>query len=296
MDAEITQLKRLTIQALVSDDELVQRLVLKGGNALSLAYGHTARASFDLDFSMTDAFDDERLPDIRQRIQTQLERAFETAGYVVFDVELEPRPENLSADLASFWGGYSLEFKVIPRKRYDELNGNLFELRRQAMPARPGGKARWEIDISRYEYCEGKTRTEIDQFTVFVYTPAMIVCEKIRALCQQTEEYAKFVRSHRTPRARDFFDIVEATNRFGIDVTAAENLELLQNIFAAKHVPLHLLHAIDGDREFHRLAWQNVVDTVATDVRLRRYEYYSDRVVALCAELAQRLGVNPLGT
>lgn len=32
MQADIVALKRLTIQALVSDDELVQRLVQKGGN------------------------------------------------------------------------------------------------------------------------------------------------------------------------------------------------------------------------------------------------------------------------
>ncbi len=39
---DITDIKRLTIAAIVSDDELLQRLVLKGGNALRLAHQQTA--------------------------------------------------------------------------------------------------------------------------------------------------------------------------------------------------------------------------------------------------------------
>ncbi len=51
------RIKRLIIAALVSDDELVGTLVLKGGNALSLARKLESRASFDLDFSMEGEFD-----------------------------------------------------------------------------------------------------------------------------------------------------------------------------------------------------------------------------------------------
>jgi len=51
------RIKRLIIAALVSDDELVGTLVLKGGNALSLAHKLESRASFDLDFSMEGEFD-----------------------------------------------------------------------------------------------------------------------------------------------------------------------------------------------------------------------------------------------
>lgn len=53
----IEQAKRLTLIALFSDDELVDRFVLKGGNALNLAYGLNIRASVDLDLSMASGFD-----------------------------------------------------------------------------------------------------------------------------------------------------------------------------------------------------------------------------------------------
>ena len=41
----------LTLRALISDEELMYGLVLKGGNALELAYKITDRASKDVDFS-----------------------------------------------------------------------------------------------------------------------------------------------------------------------------------------------------------------------------------------------------
>jgi predicted nucleotidyltransferase component of viral defense system len=57
MDLELLErLKKLTIIAMVSDDYLMEKLVLKGGNALDLFYGISPRASLDLDFSMPDDF------------------------------------------------------------------------------------------------------------------------------------------------------------------------------------------------------------------------------------------------
>ena len=47
---DLERIKRLIIIALVSDDYLMETLVLKGGNALSVAYELSSRASFDLDF------------------------------------------------------------------------------------------------------------------------------------------------------------------------------------------------------------------------------------------------------
>jgi predicted nucleotidyltransferase component of viral defense system len=48
--------KRKTLVAMFSDDELMERLVLKGGNALDLVYGISTRASVDLDFSLDGEF------------------------------------------------------------------------------------------------------------------------------------------------------------------------------------------------------------------------------------------------
>ena len=286
---ESDRLKRLTLIALFSDDGLVDRLVLKGGNALSIAYGISARASFDLDFSMEGQFDPGELTSLASRIEFRLNQALGPAGYVAFDVRLDPKPRRLTPDLAGFWGGYALEFKVIPKRRYDELAGDLPAVRREAIPSRPGGRARFEVDISRHEYCVGKRAVEIDQFTVFVYSPAMMVCEKIRAICQQMATYAEFVKKARAPRARDLFDIHATIERFKVDVLDPECLELLRNMFQAKRVPLNLLREVGNEREFHRQDWNAVRDTVDPRFRLRSFDFYFDSVAALCGKAATAL-------
>ncbi|MEE9296987.1 MAG: nucleotidyl transferase AbiEii/AbiGii toxin family protein [Phycisphaerae bacterium] len=286
---EIDRLKRLTTVALFSDDKLLNTLVLKGGNALSLVHNMTSRASFDLDFSMEGEFAPNELADYAERIEYRLTQAFTPAGYVVFDVKLEPKPENVSDELKDFWGGYNLEFKAIPAGRYRELKGDLKAIRREAIPPKPGGKARFEIDISRHEYCSGKQAVEIDHFTVYVYTPSMVVCEKLRAICQQRPAYTAFVKKHRAPRARDFFDICEAIRRFDIDVAAPANLDTIKNMFRAKRVPLKLLRDIESDREFHRQDWDAVRDTVDPGIVLRDFDFYFDFVRGLCKEVANAL-------
>jgi len=58
MDLKLLETIKITaIQALVSDDDLMDRLILKGGNALDLVHKIAERASFDLDFSMKGSFD-----------------------------------------------------------------------------------------------------------------------------------------------------------------------------------------------------------------------------------------------
>ena len=52
------QVRKRTIIALFSDDQLMDQLVLKGGNALSLIHGVSSRTSPDLDFSLTGDFED----------------------------------------------------------------------------------------------------------------------------------------------------------------------------------------------------------------------------------------------
>jgi hypothetical protein len=104
--------KRLALVAMFSDDLLLKRLVLKGGNALDLVLKISTRASADLDFSMADSFPPEELDDVRRRIEQRMTEAFSEAGYVAFDVHLVEKPPTLTADLADFWGGYELNFKL----------------------------------------------------------------------------------------------------------------------------------------------------------------------------------------
>jgi hypothetical protein len=64
----LEKIKKLTLSALLADDLLMGVLVLKGGNALGLAYDITNRGSLDIDFSMEKDF----TVDERRRIGNQV--------------------------------------------------------------------------------------------------------------------------------------------------------------------------------------------------------------------------------
>ncbi len=268
-----------------SDDDLLERLVLKGGNALDLVHRVTTRASHDLDFSMERGFSTEELKGIRARVEHRLLRTFTPAGYTVFDVLFEVVPKPSAPDPMEFWGGYKLEFKVIDADKFVELRGRPDDIRRQAIAFGPLDRRRFEIDISKFEYCKGKQVHSLDGLTIYVYTPAMVVCEKLRAICQQMPEYVQFVKRQPASRARDFLDIHATIRRFGIDLGTTANHELVINIFAAKHVPLHLLGEIPEHREFHRQSWPAVEATVRPSVRLKPFDFYFDFVAELCTQL-----------
>lgn len=282
---DVTKIKRLAVIAMFSDDDLLEKLVLKGGNALDLAHRVTTRASVDLDFSMEQSFAPGDLEAIRQRIEYRLQQAFAPSGYRVFDVRLQEKPDQIDPDLAHFWGGYCLEFKLITSAKYAALAGDLEVVRRNAIPIGPRDRTRFEIDISKFEYCTDKQSLEFDGYTIYVYTPQMVVCEKLRAVCQQMPEYIKVVRKHAAPRARDFLDIHDTVQQFNIDLCSRANRKLLAHVFAAKRVPLQLLCEIHKHREFHRQDWPAVEATVRPDVQLNRFDFYFDFVLNICRNL-----------
>jgi hypothetical protein len=277
----LEKIKRLAVIAMFSDDDLLERLVLKGGNALNLAHHVTTRASVDLDFSMEKEFAFGELGSICHRVEHRLRQTFAPVGYTVFDVKLDERPERVTSDVADFWGGYRLDFKLIDTKKAAELGGALEEIRRNAIPVGLRNRTRFEIDISKFEYCIGKQETKFDGYTIYVYTPPMIVCEKLRAICQQMPEYLCVVKSSAAPRARDFLDIHDTIQRFSIDLTSASQRELLANVFAAKRVPLTLLGQIQEHRDFHRLDWLAVEASVSPGVELQPFDFYFDFVANL---------------
>jgi len=268
-----------------SDDELLEKLVLKGGNALDLALCVTTRASLDLDFSIEQAFASAELAGIRTRIEYRLQQAFTPAGYTVFDVTLAEKPEHVTPDLAEFWGGYELQFKLIHTTTLGELGGRLEDIRRNAIAVGPRNRTRFAVDISKFEYCSGKRPLTFDGYTIYVYTPEMIACEKLRAICQQMPEYVEIVKRRPAPRARDFLDIHDTVQQYDIDLTTVSNRQLLANIFAAKRVPLVLLTRIHEQREFHRQDWPAVEATVRPGVGLKPFDHYADFVIDVVRRL-----------
>jgi predicted nucleotidyltransferase component of viral defense system len=185
----LRHIKTIALTAMASDDRLMEELVLKGGNALDLAYGVSTRASVDLDFSMGEDFESIEL--LTARIERCLVDTFRDEGLAAFDIVLSQRPPSISDDLKDFWGGYKVEFKVLSLDEYGDHSGSLEELRRHAKVVGEDNSKKFKIDISKNEY-RGSTRfIEVSGLQVSVYTPEMIVCEKLRAICQQMPEYSR---------------------------------------------------------------------------------------------------------
>jgi predicted nucleotidyltransferase component of viral defense system len=268
------EIRRIAITAIFSDDFLFERVVLKGGNALSLALGLGNRTSLDLDFSIENDFED--LNGVRARIQKALESRFLAEGFNVFDFKLEAKPRVPGVGQDPRWGGYIASFKVAEKLKYERLWGNPEALRRDSLVIGPGNQRVFTIDLSKYEYVTGKLEVELDDYTICVYSPTMIAIEKLRAICQQMQEYT--LQRSPSARARDFYDIHLIISLTGTNLRSPETLDLARNIFAAKQVPLSLLGRIKKQREFHRPDWDSV-KVSSNDTNLGEFDYYFDFVV-----------------
>jgi len=247
-------------------------------------YGYSERLSIDVDLSMerTEITEDE----LSTRIQSVLVTTFNEQGYRVFDVKLSQRPPILSEDMKSFWGGYRAEFKISKKEKYELLQKDIDSLRRQAEVVGPNQQRTFIIDISAHEWCSGKKIHRLDGLQIYVYSPEMLVFEKLRAICQQMEEYADCVSSpSRSARARDFYDIFIILSRHAIDFSDPENQSMLIAIFNAKRVPLSFIGLISKYREYHRPDYESVKNTVKPGVDLQDFDFYFDFVIEQCRVL-----------
>jgi hypothetical protein len=276
---DLSNIRRLIIIAVCSDDVLLETLVLKGGNALNLIHRIGARTSLDIDFSMSGDFED--LNEAERRLARALTDRFDSYGYVVFDCTLVQVPRGELSNPR--WGGYYAEFKLLEKTTVQQLGGDLESMRRQALPtvADWQGPRRFRIEISKYEYCEGKEAVEVDDYLCYVYTPVMIAAEKLRAICQQMPEYP-YVR-FKVGRARDFYDIHAIVTARNLDMSTAEHLDLIRHMFEAKAVPLSWLGKIAETRAFHAQDWPAVRDTLAEEGP--DFDFYFDFVVTLIQRL-----------
>ncbi len=282
-DTELELIKRVAIVAMFADDELMDLLVLKGGNAMDIIHQAHSRASVDLDFSMENDLDYQT---VQPRIERSIRSTFEQHQYYAFDVKMTPRPgSRMPEDLASFWGGYLVEFKLIAQKRADELNAELETMRREAI--RLGEGSKFTIDISRHEYTTDKEEYELDGYVIYAYPPEMIVCEKLRAICQQMPEYAEIIQRNGIgkERARDFLDIEVLVKMFNIDLSSERTKNMLKQMFAAKRVPLALLGRIRQTRDFHFQGYEAVRATMKPGVEVKPFVEYFNFVVEECRAL-----------
>ena len=206
MTRDLDRIRKLIIQAVVSDDELMNELVLKGGNDLSIVHHIYARTSLDIDFSLKGDFKDRAA--IERKIIGALESRFDTEGYQVFDAKFSLRPGSQSK--RSEWGGYQVEFKLILKKDFTDSEGNLRSNRVSSIPVGDAKNSRaFTIQISKNEWVDDFLLLDLDGVWLKVYSLPMIAAEKLRALCQQMEEYPNIQSKLKRPRARDFFDIFQ---------------------------------------------------------------------------------------
>ena len=179
MDFQVFEkIKRLTIIAMFSDDYLMEKLVLKGGNLIDIIFKIEFRGSLDVDFSISGDFEETKLPEIESKIRTLLINTFLTEGFTVFDIKFTREPLLQHAYLPNLWGSYIIDFNLVETERFDlYLSGdsgvNIY---------------RSKIDISKFKYCDTKAAVTLDDYTIYIYTPEMVIFEKLRAICQQMEE------------------------------------------------------------------------------------------------------------
>lgn len=241
MDLEkFNQFKRWAIIALFSDDDFAERFVLKGGTALEILK-LTTRSSIDIDVSMEDDFTEDELDSIEKRLEDAFNDVYKPHGYTIFDFKFKEKPKSQSPERAKFWGGYNIEFKIYKTANIGSLD--ISSLRRSAEIVSGNGGRKFSIDISKYEYCTNYEERNLDGYIISIYTPAMIVCEKIRALCQQLPEYFINDGKHKKPRPRDFYDIytIMKTTKLNFDQI---DVDIFKEMFELKKVDFSLLDII----------------------------------------------------
>lgn len=291
---EIKEIKKMVIKAFFSNDFLYDQVVLKGGTALEIL-GFNQRASMDIDFSMPGTFDKDEIETLEISIKQSLSTIFNEKDLNIIDLNLVESPAKMSVKKSKYWGGYVLEFKIIHSKDYDLFKKgekNLQALRTDSMVINPSNqKKKFQVDISKFEYCETKESMDLDGHEIYIYSPAMMVYEKLRAICQQSKQYKKSEGVSRTPRARDFFDIhsiLEENHDDYLYETLKENdnLEIIKQMFKLKKVPIDSLENINSSREYHRDSFVDVKDTVANQNNIESYDFYFDYVVRLARDIA----------
>lgn len=281
----LSQVKQRVITSILGDDELGDRLVLKGGNLLQYAYQITTRASKDIDISVDGEFEDFHA--LESRVRSCLESSFAQADLVVIDFHFREVPAQMSEDMKNFWGGYQCEFKLVDRAMH-ESSPDIEHVRRNARTMDVETRStKFKIDFSRHEFCEEKEEFVVGDYTIFGYSPRMFVAEKLRAICQQMPEYGEIIHRNRpsASRARDFVDIHLIDEHYGIDFSDPGYHEVIRNTFAHKKVPVEWIGQIKDTYGHHELDFESVRSTVQAGYNLQDFRFYFDFVCGRCKQL-----------
>ncbi|WP_285005346.1 MULTISPECIES: nucleotidyl transferase AbiEii/AbiGii toxin family protein [Lactococcus] len=274
------EIRNTTLKAIFSNERLNKNLVLKGGNALKL-YGIVERESQDLDFSIKETIRFTEKEEGKE-FQKSISEAFIKKGYFVNDFKFILKPKERHESLPPFWGGYKITFTLLDTSLYQDIIAsqapeNMKELNRYAIPFEGDGK-KIEIDLSYDEYVENKLDYDLDGTKIYLYSPIMIVYEKIRASCQQLDEYP--LTTNKT-RARDLYDIYKSlTNSKQMElreqVLSVENFYILENIFRVKEVPFSLMKKLETKKEDLKIDYEEKVLPQVSSRNQEDFEFIFD--------------------
>ena len=283
------EIRDTVLKAIYSDPDLTENLVLKGGNALRF-HNMITRESQDLDFSIRETIRFSKENEGR-KLEQLITESFKEKGFFVNDFEFIDKPKIRHENLKPFWGGYQVSFTILELEKYgekiQEYTDNLKELNKYAMSLENGSK-KIEIDLSYDEYIEQRETYSIDGTTIYLYSPLMIVYEKIRASCQQLDDYPYTTNSK--VRARDLFDIFKSlTNPKYMDLRSEvldeKNFDILENIFRVKDVSFDLMLKLDSKKDKLKEDYTNKVLPQIQSQDWEDFEYIFDYNKTLFTDL-----------
>lgn len=288
---EISEIKSLILHALFLDDHLSELLVLKGGSALEI-YKLSGRSSLDLDFSLSKILKTITNEDLKQMFYSAFNKYFKDKGFSIFSFKFESKPHSAN-DLNCL--GYKILFKFLPTDIFDTVSSsgkNSDKRLHQEFIKFAGRHDVIQIELSKHEFCKTHDRKNLDDgLVIYIYTPEMILIEKLRAICQQMPEYE--FRKRSSSRAKDFFDIYLLDNKYNIKerfIAYDQSLiKLTKDIFSIKKVDLSLIGKIDKCKSSHESSFQDLKDTVSNKENLESFDFYFDYVVDLANTVLKAL-------
>jgi hypothetical protein len=291
----IREVKKVVLTSIYNDDKLAEYLTLKGGTLLDMIWGITKRPSIDIDLSIdttsseldnVDVFE----KSLFQALDSGFQKGINGESYSIIDFKLEQRPDNISDDLKHFWGGYMASFSIIKTsENTTSLRGKMrtsFIGKSKIKNGTTFLSKKFSIDISLHEICldDRNENKEFEDTYIAIYTPLMVVYEKLRAICQTADSYNVIIKRSRDskPRTKDFYDIFMIMNSDVLNVDILENLPLLKRIFEVKRVPIDFLKDIKNNEEFHGANFEQLLSTLPKDeVEHPNFKPYFDYVVDL---------------
>lgn len=284
------EIRNIALKGIFSSEYLMDIVTLKGGNAMQIL-SLTNRESQDLDFSIQEG---KRLSKEVEgkEFETCITEAFLKHGIKVISFKFEDKPLKRRTTTPPYWGGYKIEFSIMTASKFSELTPvQLKNINAYAEPI-DGNKKKVKIDLSFDEYTDSRIKTKVEDFCIYIYSPLMIVYEKIRASCQQLPEYQ--LSSEKT-RSRDLFDIYTMLAskdgmRLREEVLNSENFHIIYKMFKLKNVDISLMLNLETIKRKLRMDYDvNVRSQVPENEAFPKFDFIFQYIQELYSELYSQL-------